>query len=183
MLNRLTLGVLLVLPLLTLAQTAVKTPALKAKAHAAKPVPVEEPPLLALSPEQLAIAGKVQSGRIPCELATTVSIEPHAESPGRFLLTLGRQQHVMEPVVTSTGAVRLESAGSGMVWIQLANKSMLMDQKQGKRLADECMTLDQRLVADALVRSPAPNLLEPLNPVQVASDPKPQGTVLVSTSK
>jgi hypothetical protein len=71
-------------------------------------------------------------------------------------------------VLTSTGAVRLEDEKSGAVWLQLANKSMLMNQKQGKRLADDCMNPDQLRVAKAMERSPQPGLLDPVV-VEVAS--------------
>ena len=176
MLNKVLPGLLILVPLLAMAQAKPPKP-LPAKAHAAKPAVVEVLPLTALtelSAEQLGVADKVMVGLIPCELSTTVSLNPHPQSLGRFVLTLGRQQHLMEPVLTSTGAVRLEEAASGMVWIQLANKSMLMNQKLGKRLADECMTGQQRLVADALVRSPAPNLLEPLVVAKSAENTGPQ---------
>ncbi len=86
----------------------------------------------------------------------------------------------MVPVLTSTGAIRLEDASSGAVWLQLANKSMLMDQKQGRRLADACMNADQLVVADAMERSPAPNLLEPLPspPAVVAVPAGPQSEIV-----
>ena len=173
MLNKVLPGLLMLIPLLALAQAKPPVKSVSAKAHAAKPAVVEVLPVAALtelSAEQLVVADKVMVGIIPCELSTTVSISPHAQSAGRFVLTLGRQQHLMEPVPTSTGAVRLEDGASGMVWIQLANKSMLMNQKLGKRLADECMTGQQRLVAEALVRSPAPNLLEPVVVARSAED-------------
>ena len=122
-----------------------------------------EPEALApvvLSPEQEAIAKKVLVGKIQCELAIQVTLTPDAHSLGRFLLEIGRKRFLMEPVVTSTGAVRLEEASSGAVWLQLANKSMLMNQKEGKRLADDCMNPDQLLVAQALERNPVPGLLD-----------------------
>ena len=67
----------------------------------------------------------------------------------------------MHPVVTSTGAIRLEdNHDGGAVWLQLSNKSMLMDQKAGKRLADECASPAQLAVAEALKKNPAPSLLD-----------------------
>ena len=60
--------------------------------------------------------------------------------PGYFNLKGKGYSYRMHPVVTSTGAIRLEDQhDGGAVWLQLANKSMLMDQKAGKRLADECI--------------------------------------------
>lgn len=66
----------------------------------------------------------------------------------------------MSPVVTSTGAVRLEDTRAGAVWLQIANKSMLMNQKIGQRLADEFTSTAQLQVAEALKKNPLPNLLE-----------------------
>jgi hypothetical protein len=37
------------------------------------------------------------------------------------------------------------------VWLQLANKSMLMDQKKGRRLADECAHPDQLAFAQDMI--------------------------------
>ena len=62
---------------------------------------------------------------------------------------------------------------------------MLMDQKQGRRLADACMNAEQVVVADAMARSPAPNLLEPLPipPAVVVVPPESQpGVALTATN-
>jgi hypothetical protein len=166
-------GVSLSMP--ALAVPAASQGSIKTKPSAAKPArKALVPPVdvvvvyTALSAAQLAVADKVALGKIPCELAAHVSIVPNPQSAGRFILELGREKHFMEPVLTSTGAVRLEDEKSGAVWLQLANKSMLMNQKQGKRLADDCMNADQLRVAQAMERSPQPGLLDPLV-VEVAS--------------
>ena len=39
-------------------------------------------------------------------------------------------------------------------------KSMLMNQKQGKRMADECMSPEQLQVAEAIKKNPPQSLLE-----------------------
>lgn len=135
---------------------------LPAAAKASATAQAESQPLapVLLSPEQMAIANKVLVGKINCELAVVVTMAPDPLSPGRFLLEIGKKRHVLEPVVTSTGAIRLEDGSSGAVWLQLGNKSMLMNQIEGKRLADECMNPDQLLVAQALERNPQPGLLD-----------------------
>jgi hypothetical protein len=66
----------------------------------------------------------------------------------------------MVPVLSKTGAIRLEDEAAGVVWLQLANKSMLMSQKLGKRLADACVNAEQLIVARDLERNPAPSLLD-----------------------
>jgi len=115
-----------------------------------------------LSEEQLAVAPRVATGVLPCELAQKVSVQAHPEHAGHFAVESGKQRFVMVPVATSTGAIRLEDAARGAVWLQLANKSMLMDHRQGRRLADACMSAEQQAVALAMEKNPAPNLLEPL---------------------
>jgi hypothetical protein len=139
------------------AQAAGKPakPASKPAAAKAAAQPAAAPEPQALSAEQLAIAERVYVGHIPCELSAHVNLERHPTAAGHFVLEIGRQRYALTPVPTTTGAVRLEDVHGGAVWLQLANKSMLMDQKQGKRLADECMSPDQQQVAQALARSPA----------------------------
>lgn len=167
--------VLLMAPLVHAAGPVAKAkrPA-KLKAVAALPAAPETQPA-ALTPEDLAVAQRVTLGTVPCELGAQVRISAHQTWAGRFVLEHGRQKYQMAPVPTSTGAVRLEDPVSGAVWLQLANKSMLMDQKQGRRLADACMNADQMVVAEALLRTPAPSLLEPLEtaPAVVAAEVKP----------
>ena len=133
-----------------------------AKAAAVAPANVAALPEPELSADHLAVAQRVVTGKVPCELGVHVAITAHHSVAGRFVLEHGRQKFHMVPVMTSTGAIRLEDPVGGAVWLQLANKSMLMDQRQGRRLADACMNPEQILVAQALERSPAPSILEPL---------------------
>lgn len=143
------------------ADKAVSKTTAKAVAHA--PAKHAEPKVLepvVLSPEQMVVANKVLIGKINCELGAVVVMTNDEHSPGRFFLDMGAKRFVMLPVVTSTGAVRLEEESSGAVWLQLGNKSMLMNQKEGKRLADDCMNPDQLLVAQAMERNPQPGLLD-----------------------
>lgn len=116
----------------------------------------------ALSPAELTIAERVQVGRIACELGAYVTLKADPASPGHFDVEGKGFKYRMAPVATTTGAVRLEDQTGGAVWLQIANKSMLMDQKRGQRLADECMSPEQTLVAEAMKKNPPPSLLEPL---------------------
>lgn len=143
------------------SNTAPQPPSAKRSARAAVPAKAMDKAVM-LSDEQLAVAPRVVTGVLPCELSQKVSVLAHPEHVGHFSVQAGKQRFVMVPVATSTGAVRLEDAARGVVWLQLANKSMLMDQRQGRRLADACMSADQQAVALALEKNPAPNLLEPL---------------------
>lgn len=116
----------------------------------------------ALSPAELAIAERVYVGRIPCELGAYVTVAADAAAPGHFNLEGKGFKYHMVPVATSTGAVRLEDPKGGAVWLQIANKSMLMNQKLGQRLADECMSSEQVVVAEAHKKNPPPGVLDAL---------------------
>lgn len=115
----------------------------------------------ALTPAELAIAEKIYRGKIQCELGASVVVDADSKSPGYFIVSTGHYKFRMVPVITSSGAVRLEDAKGGGVWIQLLNKSMLMHQKIGARLADDCMSPEQMTVAERLKTNPMPSLLEP----------------------
>jgi len=155
---------LAVAPAYALVKESMAKPGAKSQRSATKsPVVVpaaEAPAPTVLSADQLAIAEKVHVGTSQCELSVVVTVRAGAHTAGRFVLEAGHKRYTLDPVVTSTGAVRLEDASSGAVWIQLANKSMLMNQKLGQRVADECMNPQQALVAQALLKAPAPHLLD-----------------------
>ncbi|MEP6964454.1 MAG: hypothetical protein ABI845_03135 [Polaromonas sp.] len=116
----------------------------------------------AMTPAELAIAERVDVGSLPCELGASVTLTADTKAPGYFDMQGKNFKYRMFPVTTSTGAIRLEDQKAGAVWLQLANKSMLMNQKLGIRLADECMSPAQLLVAENLKTNPPVSILEPL---------------------
>jgi hypothetical protein len=89
----------------------------------------------------------VHTGIADCEFAQTVEVEPLAQRPGYFRVSMGRKAYTMAPQETTTGAVRLEDRRAGVVWIQIPAKSMLMDAKAGRRVVDACQHAEQRLAA------------------------------------
>lgn len=125
----------------------------------------------ALSPAELAIAERVYVGTLPCELGASVTLTADTRAPGYFDMQGKNFKYRMFPVTTSTGAIRLEDQKAGAVWLQLANKSMLMNQKLGIRLADECMSPAQVAVAENLKINPPVSILEALKPQ--AAKPSP----------
>ncbi|KAB2902966.1 MAG: hypothetical protein F9K35_03540 [Burkholderiaceae bacterium] len=114
----------------------------------------------ALTADELAIAERVHTGHIACELGASVNVTPDPKAPGHFRVEGKGFSYYMSPVATSTGVVRLEDQQRGAVWLQIANKSMLMNQKLGQRLADECMSPAQVQVAEAIKKAPPPSLLD-----------------------
>ena len=134
-------------------------------------VPVALPPVELVPPppadpvqlqhlQHLQIAQQIHVGLLPCELGASVRIEADAARPGYFNVQAKGLRYRMFPVQTSTGALRLEDKKAGTVWLQLANKSMLMDQKRGRRLADECAHPEQLAVAEAMKTNPPPSLID-----------------------
>lgn len=142
----------------------------------------------ALSPAELAIAERVHLGNLPCELGASVNLTADTKNPGYFDVQGKNFKYRMFPVATTTGAIRLEDQKAGAVWLQLANKSMLMNQKLGIRLADECMSADQMKVAEAIKLNPPVSVLDkpvPAAPAPVAAAPDaaPAGAQPASAAK
>ncbi len=122
-----------------------------------------------LTPVELDVARLVYVGTLPCELGQVVVLTPEPENPGYFFLKLGQAGYRVSPEATTTGAIRLEDKAAGIVWLQLANKSMLMSQKLGRRLADDCLSPIQAQFAKAMLTNPPVSVLDP---VPAPADPK-----------
>ena len=122
--------------------------------------PISEESDVVLTPEDLAISKRVLTGTIKCELGASVAIEASQKKPGFFVLTHGSTKYFMHPVNSRTGAIRLEDPKAEAMWLQLGNKSMLMSQKQGLRLADECQATEQETVAEDMKKNPPKSLFD-----------------------
>ena len=108
------------------------------KAKAAKPVPAPAP-LADLSEEQLVNAERVLTGPQACEFNQNLAVERAPEKAGYFHLQFKGKKYLLAPEPTTTGAVRLEDKMAGVVWLQIANKSMLMNARIGQRMVDDCV--------------------------------------------
>ncbi|ARU05467.1 hypothetical protein CCO03_12925 [Comamonas serinivorans] len=136
---------------------AKKQPQVRNKATVKKAVEATTPVQSAtkrLTDGELAIAKTVYTGSIQCELGANISVSEDTNNPGFFNVVSGKERFYMHPVESRTGAVRLEDARSGAVWLQLGNKSMLMNQRKGERIADDCKTRQQHDVAEAMKTAP-----------------------------
>ena len=110
----------------------------------------------ALTPEELKFAQWVEQGTIACQ-GEPVTVTADQTAPGYFILAYSGKHYYMSPRVSATGAIRLEDNLGSIVWLQLANKSMLYAPKMGRRLADNCMSEGQHRVAEELLRNPPPD--------------------------
>ena len=141
-----------------------KAPAKVAKASKAvvKPSAAAAAPVAAvasLSDAQLAIAQLVHTGQINCELGAHVTVSADEKNPGYFHVAAAKQRYHMHPVESRTGAIRMEDASGGAMWLQLGNKSMLLNQKLGQRVADECAAPSQLEFAARMKAEPVTDLL------------------------
>jgi hypothetical protein len=134
--------------------------------------PIDDDPSIKLSEADVEVAKKVYVGDIPCELGASVKITPMRRE-GMFMVSTKGHRFRMHPVESRTGAIRLEDPARGAMWLQLGNKSMLMSQKLGQRLADECQSPEQLTYAEALKKNPLPSILD--------SVPGPQSTATQKT--
>lgn len=150
------------------AQAARKSPKQARHTAAAQPAsPAPEPAPAAvvhLTDAEMAVAKQIDTGLIACELGAHVTVDADDKNPGFFRVSTGKQHYYMHPVASRTGAIRLEDERAGAVWLQLGNKSMLMNQRLGQRVADDCVSPTQRAVAAQLQAHPQPALFDPPKP-------------------
>lgn len=145
--------------LLAVAATAwAQTPApapkrAPAKAPAAKPAATPELP--AAGSEQVATAEMAHYGDYECEFGEVVTVERTPQHAGYVDVRHRKTLATMKPVLSSTGAVRLEDVKGRLLMLQIANKSMLMDTRVGQRLVDGCVHEKQR---EAASRPPGQSL-------------------------
>jgi len=98
----------------------------------------------ALSHDQLVTADRVLLGQSRCEFNQSVNVAAVPGQKGWFNVEFKGKSYLMAPEATTTGAVRLEDKKNGMMWLQIANKSMLMNSKIGQRMVDNCVHPSQK---------------------------------------
>ncbi|MGM9486458.1 hypothetical protein [Ideonella sp. YS5] len=141
------------------AAPAAKPAAKKAAPAKPAPKPVVEETLPAASSEQASAAQMTHIGHYDCEFNQGVEVAMNPKYDGYVDVTFGKQKYTMKPVLSSTGALRLEDVKGQTLMLQIAYKSMLMDVKAGRRLVDECVSEKQRLAKKAAEGQPSAGLM------------------------
>ncbi len=77
-----------------------------------------------------------------CELGRQVSVAGDVQLDNTIDLNWKGRQYRLQRVSTSTGAQRFEDQGSGLVWISIPSKAMLLDTVRGEPVANECRAGD-----------------------------------------
>ena len=127
------------------AKPAAK-PAAKGKAAPA-PVAFTVPDA---QPEQVKAAELVFYGPYDCEFSQTVNITQSPKHSAYVDVKHGAKAWLMKPVLSSTGAIRLEDVRGETLMVQIASKSMLLNVKSAQRIVDDCVSPKQReMIAEA----------------------------------
>ena len=120
------------------------SPAPRQRAQPAKARPAPPAPTLPdASPEQLEAAALAYFGDYACEFNEVVKVSLNPRFQGYIDVLHRKSQWIMKPVLSRTGALRLEDVKGRMLMLQIANKSMLMDTKIGQRMVDNCIHPEQ----------------------------------------
>jgi len=144
----------LALPVAMAQTTAPAKPAAKTSKAApkAKPAPVDLTP--AAGPEQIDAAGRVFYGPYECELGQKIDVVADSAHEHYVDVKHLKSTYVMKPVLSSTGAVRLEDVRGEALMVQIAAKSMLLNTKTGQRIVDACISEKQRDLMAASAAAP-----------------------------
>ncbi|MFT3804155.1 MAG: hypothetical protein QM766_23440 [Burkholderiaceae bacterium] len=128
------------------------------------PVPANPPavdttaPTAPLAPpaaqaEQIAAIGlSMEVGVYRCELNRSLGIKQIAPDGQSLVMHWAGRDYPLTAVRARSGALRYEDAASGLTWITIVGKSLLLDLKNGQQLANEC----KHVPGVALETTPAP---------------------------
>jgi len=136
------------------AASAADAPTAKPKPAASKSAKKAgapaEPAVPDAAPEQVKAAELVYYGVYDCEFQQTVNITQSSKHSAYVEVKAGKKDWLMKPVLSSTGAIRLEDVRGEALMVQIAAKSMLLNTKTAQRIVDDCVSPKQReLVAEA----------------------------------
>lgn len=108
-----------------------------ARQAAPAPAPAEID-LPAAPGEQNAAAAMAHFGEYQCEFNQKLLVAMNPKHDAYLDVRFGNRLFTMKPVLSSTGALRLEDVRGQMLVVQIATKSMMMDTQAGKRVVDDC---------------------------------------------
>lgn len=128
------------------AQGATRHKRAAAPAKVESEAPVNVP---TASADQLQAMALTLFGSFDCGDKDELVVTRSADHDGYVMVQHGKQKFMMRPVRSETGAVRLEDVRGEMLMVQIPSKSMLMDSKLGKRVADACRNDEQKKEIDS----------------------------------
>ena len=78
-----------------------------------------------------------------CELNNKLTIYKNEADDARIALRWKNRLHSLDRVGTTTGALRFENVRTGLIWIGIPSKGILLDSKMNRQLANECKNPEQ----------------------------------------
>lgn len=159
-------------PAATAAKAKPKARVVANKKKVVAPIPEKLIPLPEAPAEQLEAAKRVLIGRYDCEFNKQLLIDANDTNRGYFNIRQGKDSWVVKPVLSSTGAVRLEDTKDTVLLLQILTKSMLLNVKTGRRLVDGCVHEVQRAAEEELRKNPPKSVFDTPTAADAASAPK-----------
>lgn len=95
-------------------------------------------PQLHFHPPENPVKLEFKPGTYRCELKREVHITQVSDDGRTAVVRFNKKEYPVKAVEARTGALRYEDAGSGVVWLVIVGKSMLLDTRKGEQLANEC---------------------------------------------
>lgn len=180
----------------TKPQAKVKRIAEQPRRHAAPPAAPTEVDLPVAAGEQVAAASLAHFGEYQCEFDQKLLVAMNPKHDAYLDVNFRNRTYTMKPVLSHTGAVRLEDVRGQMLVVQIATKSMMIDTKLGQRVVDGCMHEKQRVAAAApasgegigidpdraVAKAPAADAVAPTASAAVAPAPVPAAAVTTTAS-
>ncbi len=83
---------------------------------------------------------KLPTGVYRCDLNRSVNVREVSADMSSAVVQFDKKEYRMQAVGARSGALRYEDPQSGLVWLVIATKSMLLDTRHGRQLANECKT-------------------------------------------
>jgi hypothetical protein len=112
-----------------------------AKAHAANAAQAGVPPPISTHRNEADTSHTVPTDYI-CEFGVNFTTYKIDSDDSHMFVRWESGMHRLERVMTTTGAQRFENEASGLTWIAIPTKVVLLDSKLHRQLANECKTAE-----------------------------------------
>lgn len=103
-------------------------------AGATLPAAAADPATSSFNPHGFALP----TGTYRCDLNRSVDISQVSTDMQSAVIRFDKKEYRMHAVAARSGALRYEDANSGLVWLVIVGKSMLLDTRHGRQLANDC---------------------------------------------
>jgi hypothetical protein len=89
-------------------------------------------------PDAPIVVLRARSGVFTCELGRQVLVKEVASDSNSMIVNWQKRDVTLRGGHTASGALRYEDVRTGLAWIIIVGKAMLLDTRKGQQLANEC---------------------------------------------